>query len=177
MAGWFADMPETEASALVGFAGNRIERRSEHRTADAVPAALGDAAARLYLFRGEKVLLAGEGQPLFGAAKATALGALTEKAVLLGWADGAPRLAATIPDTVTIDEGAIGLIDLRTLASTGAVSAEHLGALAQARSLVHWHTRHGFCANCGAATAIANGGYRRDCPVCGTEHFPRTDPW
>jgi NAD+ diphosphatase len=39
-----------------------------------------------------------------------------------------------------------------------------------------WHARHGFCANCGARTAIAQGGYRRDCPACGAHHFPRTDP-
>jgi NADH pyrophosphatase NudC (nudix superfamily) len=25
-------------------------------------------------------------------------------------------------------------------------------------------------------TVIANGGYRRDCPNCGGQHFPRTDP-
>ena len=175
MAGFFDDLPGTEPSALVGFAGNRIDRRSEHRQADAVPVALGDRSARLYLFRGDKVLTAG-GQPLFAPVDAVALGALTEKAVLLGWADDAPRLAATIPETIALDEAAIALTDLRTLATTGAVSVEHLGALAQARSLVNWHGRHGFCANCGAATRIANGGYRRDCPVCGTEHFPRTDP-
>ena len=175
MAGFFDEMPPAEASALTGFAGNRIDRRSEHRTADAVPVALGMASARLYLFRGDKVLTAG-GEPLFTTADAMALGALTDKAVLLGWMNDAPRIAATIPEAIAVDEAAITLTDLRTLATTGAVSAKHLGALAQARSLVHWHNRHCFCANCGAATEIANGGYRRDCAACGTQHFPRTDP-
>jgi NAD+ diphosphatase len=176
MAGFFDGAPATEASGLVGFSGNRIDRRSEHRSADSVAVALRDAAARLYLLRGDKVMLAAEGQPLFGSADATALGISAGKAVLLGWADEAPRLAAAVPDAATIDEAATPLIDLRTLASTGGVSPEHLGALAQARSLLFWHGRHGFCANCGARTEIANGGYRRDCAACGTQHFPRTDP-
>jgi len=46
----------------------------------------------------------------------------------------------------------------------------------QAKALLDWHTRHGFCPNCGHATTFADGGYRRICPACGAEHFPRTDP-
>ncbi len=46
----------------------------------------------------------------------------------------------------------------------------------QAKALLDWHARHGFCAQCGAATEAKDGGYRRLCPGCGAEHFPRTDP-
>lgn len=46
----------------------------------------------------------------------------------------------------------------------------------QAKALIDWHRRHGFCSNCGAATQMCDGGYRRLCPVCAAEHFPRTDP-
>lgn len=46
----------------------------------------------------------------------------------------------------------------------------------QAKALLDWHKRHGFCPNCGHATGLADGGYRRLCPNCGAEHFPRTDP-
>ena len=42
--------------------------------------------------------------------------------------------------------------------------------------LLNWHIRHGFCAVCGTATAMSLGGARRDCPNCGAQHFPRTDP-
>ncbi len=48
--------------------------------------------------------------------------------------------------------------------------------LAQAKSLVDWHARHRFCANCGAPTRLVEAGYRRDCDNCGAQHFPRTDP-
>jgi NAD+ diphosphatase len=46
----------------------------------------------------------------------------------------------------------------------------------QAKALIDWHRRHGFCPNCGHATQLADGGYRRTCTQCGAEHFPRTDP-
>jgi NAD+ diphosphatase len=65
---------------------------------------------------------------------------------------------------------------LRALASDGVLSAPVLSIMAQARSLLHWHERHGFCANCGAATVMADAGYRRHCDVCSADHFPRTDP-
>jgi NAD+ diphosphatase len=47
---------------------------------------------------------------------------------------------------------------------------------AYAASLVSWHRRHRFCANCGAPSESRNGGHQRDCPSCGASHFPRTDP-
>ncbi len=67
-------------------------------------------------------------------------------------------------------------MDLRSLAASGVLPGAHLDILAQARSLLHWHQRHGFCANCGSATEIADAGYKRVCRSCNAEHFPRTDP-
>ncbi|GLR47337.1 NAD(+) diphosphatase [Sphingomonas astaxanthinifaciens] len=57
----------------------------------------------------------------------------------------------------------------------------HLGPadapiFAAATSLASWHRRHGFCAVCGHASAIVRGGWSRQCPHCGAEHFPRVDP-
>jgi NAD+ diphosphatase len=48
--------------------------------------------------------------------------------------------------------------------------------LGQAKAMIDWHERHGFCPRCGHATVIAEAGYKRSCPNCGAEHFPRTDP-
>lgn len=48
--------------------------------------------------------------------------------------------------------------------------------LAQAKAMIDWHARHGFCAVCGEPTQIAEAGYKRACPSCNAEHFPRTDP-
>ncbi|HVZ69072.1 MAG TPA: NAD(+) diphosphatase [Rhizomicrobium sp.] len=48
--------------------------------------------------------------------------------------------------------------------------------MGQAKAMIDWHQRHGFCARCGAPTIMADAGYKRVCPDCKAEHFPRTDP-
>jgi NAD+ diphosphatase len=50
------------------------------------------------------------------------------------------------------------------------------GLVAYVAALLNWHRRHGFCATCGTATAMREGGLVRGCPRCGTHHHPRTDP-
>lgn len=99
--------------------------------------------------------------------------------VVLGTRDGRPVVAAQYgPDLAErlADEPGVSVVDLRTIAVEGLVPEDELGVLAQAKSLLSWHARHRFCANCGTATGSATGGLRRDCPACGTQHFPRTDP-
>jgi len=56
------------------------------------------------------------------------------------------------------------------------VPIEILGALGQAKSLMHWHARHRFCSNCGAPSGVCAAGWRRSCEACGAQHFPRIDP-
>ncbi|HVZ13696.1 MAG TPA: NAD(+) diphosphatase [Bauldia sp.] len=175
MTRFFDHLPAVEASRRVGFAGNLIERRSEHRDAAIVAAALSDPAAQFYLFRGDKVLRKSPPEPLFGAAEAARLGAAGGEPILLGWREDVPRIAALVPEAAPVAPTVL-TSDLRSLASEGALAAEHDGALAQARSLMNWHARHGFCSMCGARSVMALGGYRRDCPNCGAQHFPRTDP-
>jgi NAD+ diphosphatase len=48
--------------------------------------------------------------------------------------------------------------------------------VATAKAVLHWHRSHGFCAVCGAASEMTQGGWQRSCPACGAQHFPRTDP-
>ncbi len=61
-------------------------------------------------------------------------------------------------------------------AAAASLSLADSSAFAQARSLFEWHRHHGFCSRCGAATTITLAGYKRRCPACSAEHFPRTDP-
>ena len=58
----------------------------------------------------------------------------------------------------------------------GLVAPDHLPPIAEAKAVLHWHARHRFCPNCGAPTQAVQAGWKRDCPQCKTEHFPRTDP-
>jgi NAD+ diphosphatase len=48
--------------------------------------------------------------------------------------------------------------------------------LGQAKALIDWHQRHGFCPRCGERTKFMDAGYRRLCGKCNAEHFPRVDP-
>ncbi len=73
--------------------------------------------------------------------------------------------------------------DQRGATISGAAAMTEPGApaiYAAARSLVDWHDRHRFCANCGRPTGVARSGWARFCLKdeggCGTEHYPRTDP-
>jgi NAD+ diphosphatase len=65
-------------------------------------------------------------------------------------------------------------VGLREAASELPATAAALAAYAA--SLLSWHRRHRFCANCGQPTETVDGGHERRCPACHAHHFPRTDP-
>ena len=68
------------------------------------------------------------------------------------------------------------VVDLRSLALQGVMSANELSLLAQAKSLADWNETHRFCGNCGASTKTVDGGWKRICTSCRRETFPRIDP-
>jgi len=106
------------------------------------------------------------------------MGAAADTAVL-GTRDGTPRLCASIPEArvdFIKEAGGFIAVDLRSIAMQGLVASEDLSAIATAKALLYWHSRHRFCANCGAETTNGEAGWRRDCASCGAHHFPRTDP-
>lgn len=61
-------------------------------------------------------------------------------------------------------------------AEVSRLSAPELAIYGEARTMLDWHARHRFCAQCGEATRPAKGGWQRDCPACAAQHFPRVDP-
>ncbi len=71
-------------------------------------------------------------------------------------------------------DGGRGRLGLREAAAV--LSQTDGGLAAYAAALLNWHRRHRFCANCGRATDVAEGGLVRTCPHCRAEHHPRTDP-
>jgi len=93
-----------------------------------------------------------------------------EERLLLGLIDGIPRFARIDPAAVAARRWA----ELMTVLDT--LPAGEAGIYAAARSVLDWHARHRFCANCGAKTAPHHAGWGRLCPQCDTEHYPRTDP-
>src|SRR5215475_9244013 len=99
--------------------------------------------------------------------------------IFLGLRDGAPVFGMGIAPAAAeklIGRNDVAVTELRGMAMQGLVPLEQLSAIAMAKSLVNWHQRHGFCANCGARTSMKEGGWKRECQSCKAEHFPRTDP-
>ncbi|HWF77561.1 MAG TPA: NAD(+) diphosphatase [Caulobacteraceae bacterium] len=64
--------------------------------------------------------------------------------------------------------------DLRAIALD--LPAGDAAMAATAKAMFEWRRRHRYCSNCGQPSAPADGGWRRLCAACKTEHFPRTDP-
>lgn len=65
-------------------------------------------------------------------------------------------------------------MDLRQIALR--LPASDAGILATAKSMFEWRRRHRYCAVCGQPSEAREGGWKRQCPSCEAEHFPRTDP-
>jgi len=87
---------------------------------------------------------------------------------------GEPRFAASTSAAALIAAHGGQLLDTRAAAQL--LPHGQAAILAQSRSLLDWHARHGHCAVCGTATQPVKAGYARRCPGCHAEHFPRTDP-
>jgi NAD+ diphosphatase len=166
----------TDPLATLGFTRNRLERHSSEQPEEAVPP-LETAGARLVLLGGDKLVLKG-GTALLDAAAALPLAGARTHTLFLGHRDGQPVFAASAPadDAPAIEAAGDRLLDLRSIATEGAVAADELGLLAVAKSMLDWHARNGFCAKCGTPTVVKAGGFRRECPSCSAHHFPRVDP-
>jgi len=166
----------------LGYSQSALDRAGEGRRDRAALTTLAaDALAGAYVVAAEFVVLRKDGaalDPLFAPGAAHRLAPTTEL-VFLGLSNGAGRFGIGL-DPAALDalkaRDDLLIIDLRTLAVQGLIGTDHLAALAEAKSLLSWHARHRYCANCGAATQSVQGGWQRDCPSCATHHFPRTDP-
>jgi NAD+ diphosphatase len=171
--------PDDEPSRLTGFSTSPLDRLGDKRGDEALLTALADQAdAGFVLIDRDRPVLAGVGEArtaVHGRGAAAALSARLDQKVFLGLDGGQPLFAAPMPPTDTLPDG-FEACDLRGLAIDGVLDDRALSVLAEAKGLVDWHGRHGFCANCGQPTRLGMGGWKRECAACGAQHFPRTDP-
>ncbi len=182
--------PDLGVPPHLGYTASALDRAADRRQDPAAVAALeADPRARIHLLGGELVVLrksgttsattsAATGDPAFTFAEAAALAPWRER-LFLGLRNGAPRFAAGIDKEAaealkTRDD--VLVTDLRAIATGGLVAPEHLPPLAEAKAVLGWHARHRFCPDCGTPSQAVDAGWRRDCPACGAQHFPRTDP-
>jgi NAD+ diphosphatase len=165
-----------------GFVTHILDRAAHLRSDDAKLLALEERRdARAYVVYRDSLVVKREAtspRALLSLDEALTFGA-NPGTIFLGLRDGAPVFgmgisSAAVEKLSTRDDAAV--TELRGMAMQGVVPANQLSAIAMAKSMVNWHQRHGYCANCGARTAMKEGGWKRDCPNCKAEHFPRTDP-
>jgi NAD+ diphosphatase len=180
-----ANPPELSPKPRLGYTASLLNRMAQRRDDEEAFKRFGtDERTRIYLVGGEMVVLKNGDQagatcdPLFSIDEAAAFAAGPET-VFLGLAGDAPRLAVGVDQEIIEHlktRNDVKVTDLRSIAVQGLVDAEHLPPLAEAKALLGWHARHRFCPNCGSPTHPVQAGWRRDCPVCKVQHFPRTDP-
>jgi len=174
--------PDLGRKPRLGYTDSRIERAAELRADEAALARLAaDAGAGAYVIGGDLIVLkkaAPLNQAMFTVAQARTLAPAGE-IVFLGLHEGAARfgfgIAPAAAEALKTSEDFL-VTDLRSIAVHGLIDTEHLPPMAEAKAVLHWHLRHRHCANCGVATQVVQAGWRRDCPACKAEHFPRTDP-
>jgi NAD+ diphosphatase len=101
-----------------------------------------------------------------------------ERLAFLGLKGTTPVFAAELEGSADPTEGSLEGLgrfeELRTLAAL--LPGEEAAIAGCAKSLFDWRLRHRFCSVCGQESEVADGGWKRTCPACAAEHFPRVDP-
>jgi len=166
----------------LGYTHSSLERAAELRSDhDAIAQLAGQLDVGTYVIGGDLIVMKKGDRvhhPLFSLDEARALAPASE-IVFLGLLQGVGRFGYGISPVTAASLKTCGdfhVTDLRSIAVYGLAAAEHLPPIAEAKALLNWHARHRFCANCGESTQATQAGWRRDCPKCKAEHFPRTDP-
>lgn len=166
------------------FAGNRLDRAGDRRGDVAWMAAqLSDPrAVSIVLWNGQPLIQELDDGAIVAArldgALALKLAGSNEPVVFLGLSDDGPVLAIDLEGVADPAEGPLQghgrFADLRaTVAHLPPADANLIGT---ARSLFEWRRHHRFCSACGHPSQVADGGWRRVCPSCHAQHFPRVNP-
>jgi len=176
--------PDDNTPAIPGptFTGVTLDRAEGARhDPDEIAKLLEDPGAVTVAATEEGVVIEDNGRPALARRLVVQGGsaALDRRApILLGIEDGSPLFAVDLealdPEARATEIDGASIVSLR---DAGAVLPHsEAGLAAYLTALLNWHRRHRFCANCGAPTNVADGGFSRKCPNCGASHFPRTDP-
>ena len=162
------------------FAGNPLDRAGDRRNDPDWLAEQGerDDALALVMWEGRPLLEAGDEPRLAWLALAHARAVVPDRELFLGLWKGAPVFAVEVEGSVDPTSGPLqGLGAFHEMReAAGLLSGPDAAMAGAAKSLFDWRRRHGFCAACGTESETACGGWKRICPACGTEHFPRVDP-
>src|SRR5579862_188889 len=160
------------------FAGNPLDRASERRRDSAwILSLLDDPAARILPLSDLRPLTRGSASPVRDWQKVAPWRDRIEHGatlIFLGLDGERPYFAVDASGADNAPARNSEPLDARTLAPL--LPAGEAAILAEARSLIDWHARHRFCAQCGSPTRVVAAGWVRRCPECKASHYPRSDP-
>jgi len=160
------------------FAGNPLDRVSQRRRdAGWIASLLDDPETRVLPLHGLKPQIRHSSAAALGWQSVEPWRPLIDSGstlILLGIRDGRAYFAIDATPAETPASEDTVLMDARAAAPT--IERGEAAILAEARSLIDWHARHRFCAQCGTPSVVASGGWVRHCPNCKAHHFPRVDP-
>ncbi len=166
------------------FAGNPLDRVSERRSeAGWIEEKLkAPGSLAIALWNGKPLLeSAKDGGSQLAYLSASVAGEIAggpERLLFLGlWKETAVFAVDLESESDPADEALSGLgrfEDLRAVVAT--LPGADAAIIATAKAMFEWRRRHRFCANCGQPSETMDGGWKRLCRACGTQHFPRTDP-
>ena len=163
------------------FAGNPLDRAGDLRNDPEWLAEQADKpyAQAMVMWEGRPLIEEGaEGPRLTWLSMAHARDMVRDRELFLGLWKDEPVFAVEFEGSIDPAEGPVrGIGAFHEMRAAAAILPASEAAMAGgAKSLFDWRRRHGFCANCGTLTQTASGGWKRVCPACGAEHFPRVDP-
>jgi NAD+ diphosphatase len=176
------DMPLTFFTNT--FAGNPLDRASDRRSdADWIAGQLSaPESLGVVLWNGKPLVEDAKGggvQIAYVAAKMVRdMAGGPERLLFLGLWQGVAVFAVDLDGVADPADGPLQGLgrfeDLRIIALR--LPGTEAGILATAKSMYEWRRRHRHCAACGQPSEVAEAGWKRICPSCKAEHFPRTDP-
>jgi NAD+ diphosphatase len=166
------------------FAGSPLDRAGDRRRdAQWLSARLADPQAlAIALWQGRPLVREQAGDLRLAFLEAPlarhAVSGRDERLAFLGLKGTTPVFAVELEGSGDPTEGSLERLgrfeELRTLAAM--LPGEEAAIAGCAKSLFDWRLRHRFCSVCGQESEVADGGWKRICPACGAEHFPRVDP-
>jgi len=166
--------------ALNTFSGDPLDRAGDLRND---PERLAEQVAHpgavaMVLWEGRPLVEATDPPRLAWLALTHARAVVPDRELFLGLWEGAPCFAVEVEGSIDPASGPLaGLGAFHEMRAAAALLPGPDAAMAgTAKSLFDWRRRHGFCAACGVETETACGGWKRICPACQVEHFPRVDP-